>query len=108
MSKTNLIEEDMNKRCLPCIPGDHAPSRPEVSVRGRCELFVSWKPPPVPMGRINRYDLSMDGNCIYSGTDLHFCVCRLKPDTEYTFLVNIQLYRFCSHYALIIFVRTMF
>ncbi|KAK7489771.1 hypothetical protein BaRGS_00018953, partial [Batillaria attramentaria] len=50
--------------------GAHAPSKPHVQVMGRNEMHVTWDPPEVPLGRITRYDLSMNGKNIYSGTDL--------------------------------------
>ena len=70
------------------VPGAHAPSKPEVFVLGRKELQVSWKSPEVPLGRISRYDLSVNGEVVYSGTDLYYSVRRLKPDTEYIFMVR--------------------
>ncbi|GFO49572.1 usherin, partial [Plakobranchus ocellatus] len=68
--------------------GAHAPSKPHVQVLGRNEVHVSWDPPEVPMGRITRYDVSMNGKIIYSGTDLSVGARRLTPDTEYTFIVT--------------------
>lgn len=68
--------------------GAHAPSKPEVTVRGRNEMHVAWKAPEVPLGRITRYDVTMNGEVIYSGTDLHYVARRLKPDTDYTFIVS--------------------
>ncbi|RUS79908.1 hypothetical protein EGW08_012346 [Elysia chlorotica] len=68
--------------------GAHAPSKPHVQVLGRNEVHVSWEPPEVPMGRITRYDVSMNGKIIYSGTDLSVGARRLTPDTEYTFIVT--------------------
>ena len=58
-----------------------------MTVRGRFELHVSWKPPEVPLGKITRYDVKMNGEVIYSGMDLHVDARRLRPDTEYTFTV---------------------
>ncbi|XP_070176149.1 uncharacterized protein [Littorina saxatilis] len=68
--------------------GAHAPSKPHVQVIGRNEMHISWEPPEVPLGRITRYDLSMNGKGIYSGMELSFAAHRLTPDTEYTFLVT--------------------
>ena len=70
------------------ILGAHAPSKPDVIVRGRKEMHVTWKPPEVPLGRINRYDLTMNGECVYSGMELHYTLHRLKPDKEYVFVVS--------------------
>ena len=71
------------------ISGAHSPSKPEVLVRGRSEIYVSWRSPEVPQGKLNRYDLLMNGDVIYSGTDLHHTALRLRPDTEYTFIVSV-------------------
>ena len=70
------------------ISGMHAPAKPDVSVRGRCELHVTWHPPVAPLGRITRYDLAVDGEIVYSGTDLQYTIRRLKPDTDYTLTVR--------------------
>jgi hypothetical protein len=59
-----------------------------VTVLGRHALAVSWRAPEVPLGRITRYDVLMNGAVIYSGTDLNCVAQRLKPDTEYKFLVS--------------------
>nr|XP_022325273.1 uncharacterized protein LOC111125594 isoform X4 [Crassostrea virginica] len=67
--------------------GAHAPSKPHVQVLGRNELHVTWEPPEVPLGRITRYDVLMNGKIIYSGTELSYAVRRLTPDTEYSFVV---------------------
>ncbi|BFZ20443.1 hypothetical protein BsWGS_23482 [Bradybaena similaris] len=68
--------------------GTHSPSKPQVQVLGRSEVHVSWEPPQLPQGRITRYDVSMNGKVIYSGTELSCSVHRLTPDTEYTFVVT--------------------
>ncbi|CAG5115519.1 unnamed protein product, partial [Candidula unifasciata] len=68
--------------------GTHAPSKPQVQVLGRSEVHVSWEPPQLPLGRITRYDVSMNGKIIYSGTELSCSVHRLTPDTEYCFVVT--------------------
>ncbi|XP_048773172.1 uncharacterized protein LOC125678626 isoform X3 [Ostrea edulis] len=67
--------------------GAHAPSKPHVQVLGRNELHITWEPPEVPLGRITRYDVLMNGKIIYSGTDLSYTVRRLTPDTEYSFVI---------------------
>lgn len=67
--------------------GAHAPSKPHVNVIGRNELYVSWGPPEVPLGRLNRYDVIMNDKIIYSGNDLNLPVRRLIPDTEYSFVI---------------------
>ncbi|XP_060068103.1 uncharacterized protein LOC132548269 [Ylistrum balloti] len=68
--------------------GAHAPSKPHVQVIGRNEIHITWDPPEVPLGRITRYDLIMNSQCIYSGTDLSFTARRLTPDTEYAITVT--------------------
>ncbi|KAL8562936.1 hypothetical protein ACOMHN_004628 [Nucella lapillus] len=68
--------------------GAHAPPKPHVQVIGRHEMHITWEPPEVPLGRITRYDLSMNGKGVYSGMDLAFAALRLTPDTEYTFVVT--------------------
>ncbi|XP_052214678.1 uncharacterized protein LOC127833449 isoform X2 [Dreissena polymorpha] len=67
--------------------GAHAPSKPHINVVGRNELYVSWGPPEVPLGRLNRYDVIMNDKIIYSGNDLNLPVRRLTPDTEYSFVI---------------------
>ena len=69
--------------------GAHAPSKPHVQVIGRHEMHINWEPPEVPLGRITRYDLSMNSKTVYSGMELSFAALRLTPDTEYTFVVGL-------------------
>ncbi|CAL1540802.1 unnamed protein product, partial [Lymnaea stagnalis] len=68
--------------------GAHVPGKPVVQVLGRNEMHVSWDAPQVPMGRITRYDVSMNGQIFYSGTELTCSAHRLTPDTDYTFIVT--------------------
>ncbi|XP_071156062.1 uncharacterized protein [Mytilus edulis] len=68
--------------------GAHAPSKPHVQVIGRNELHITWEPPEQPLGKINRYDLSMNNKVLYSGTDHAFTARRLTPDTEYNVVVT--------------------
>ena len=78
--------------CIYCyfiLSGAHAPAKPEVTVRGRNELHVSWKPPENPLGKTTRYDVRLNGEVMYSGMDLHYVVRRLKPDTEYVVTVRV-------------------
>ena len=79
--------------------GAHAPTKPEVTVRGRFELHISWKPPEVPLGKITRYDVKMNGEIIHSGMELHYDVRRLRPDTEYVFTVSAAIERARSCYV---------
>ena len=59
-----------------------------MQVIGRNEMHITWDPPEVPLGRITRYDLSMNGRGVYSGMELSFSAHRLIPDTDYTFVVS--------------------
>lgn len=66
-------------------------------MKGRNEVHLAWEPPEVPLGRITRYDIIVNGKCMYSGTDLNYTVHRLTPDTEYSFIVsNILFSDFCE------------
>lgn len=69
--------------------GAHAPEKPSISILGRHELHVSWNPPENPLGKINRYDITVNGKVQYSGTDLSSKLTRLHPDTEYQITVRI-------------------
>ena len=59
-------------------------------MRGRFELYISWKPPEVPLGKITRYDVKVNGDTMYSGMALHYDACRLRPDTEYAITVSVE------------------
>ncbi len=41
--------------------GQHAPPKPNLHAVGRNEILVQWDPPEEPLGRINYYEVSMDG-----------------------------------------------
>ena len=71
-----------------CGLGDTLPEKPTFGLIGRKELLVRWQPPQVITGKLNRYDLNMNGKCVYSGLANEFQVCLLKPDTEYKFEVR--------------------
>jgi hypothetical protein len=68
--------------------GDIIPDRPTFGPIGRREILVKWTHPQVLAGKLNRYDLLMNGKCIYSGMALEYQVSLLKPETEYKFEVN--------------------
>lgn len=68
--------------------GAHAPSKPNLHVIGRNEIHVSWDAPEVPLGKITKYELNMNGKQIFMGMEMSFTSRRLKPDTEYTFTVS--------------------
>ncbi|KAJ8038844.1 Usherin [Holothuria leucospilota] len=67
--------------------GKHAPGKPSLTVLGRSEIQVTWAPPDNPLGRLHRFELTLNGKVIYSGRDLSYTVRRLTPDTEYIFTV---------------------
>lgn len=83
--------------------GDIIPERPTFGPVGRREILVKWTHPQVLAGKLNRYDLLMNGKCIYSGMALEFQVSLLKPDTEYKFEVKFDsLYKsfFLAYYLI--------
>jgi hypothetical protein len=65
------------------------PEKPTFGLVGRKEILVRWSPPKV-ITKLNRYELIMNGKCIYSGISQEFQVIMLKPDTEYKFEVNLN------------------
>ncbi|XP_071822015.1 uncharacterized protein [Apostichopus japonicus] len=67
--------------------GKHAPSKPSLTVLGRSEIQVTWAPPDNPLGRLHRFELTLNGKVIYSGRDLSYNVRRLTPATDYVFTV---------------------
>ncbi|XP_022088971.1 uncharacterized protein LOC110978344 isoform X2 [Acanthaster planci] len=67
--------------------GKHAPGKPNLTVRGRSEIHVTWTPPEFPLGRLHRFELTQNGKVIYSGTELSYTAHRLTPNTEYKFTV---------------------
>jgi hypothetical protein len=75
-------------RCSTCSLGDVTPDRPNFGLIGTREVLVRWQPPEVVTGKLTRYELSMNGKCIYSGVALEHQVTMLKPDTEYRFEVR--------------------
>jgi len=54
---------------------------------GRNEILIQWNPPEQPLGRINYYEVTQDGEVIYSGIERTCTSRRLQPNTEYTFKV---------------------
>ena len=72
-----------------CEIGDLAPEKPTFGSVGRREMFIKWGPPQVISGKLNKYDLIMNGKCVYSGMALEYQITMLKPDTEYKFEVRI-------------------
>ncbi|XP_067940759.1 uncharacterized protein [Watersipora subatra] len=81
--------EAASLECTTADLGDHCPGKPSLTVMGRSEINVAWTAPQVPLGRITRYDVAMNGKVIHSGTDLHCTARHLSPNTEYTFIVTV-------------------
>lgn len=77
-------------RASTCHLGDILPEKPVFGLIGRREILIRWQPPQVITGKLNRYDLNMNGKCIYSGVALEYQVGMLKPDTEYKFEVALD------------------
>ena len=67
---------------------DHAPSRLMVVVLGRHELHISWGTPLVPLGRLFNYELRMNGDVAYLGTERVHTARRLAANTAYTCTVT--------------------
>ncbi|XP_073242775.1 uncharacterized protein [Porites lutea] len=66
----------------------HAPPKPVVQVLGRHEMLISWESPPKPLGRINSFEVRVDGMVIYNGVEKSCTAKSLKPNTEYTITVS--------------------
>lgn len=77
-------------RVSTCNLGDVIPERPTFGMIGRREILVRWQPPQVITGKLNRYELFMNGKCVFSGVAQEFQVGMLKPDTEYKFEVQFK------------------
>lgn len=86
-STTKGKGEKASIRGSTCSLGDIMPDKPTFGLIGRREILIRWQPPQVITGKLNRYDLHMNGKCIYSGVALDYQVSMLKPDTEYKFEV---------------------
>jgi hypothetical protein len=71
-----------------CSLGDITPEKPSFPMVNKREIMVRWGPPQVITGKLNRYELIMNGKCVYSGISLEFQVSLLRPDTEYRFEVS--------------------
>ena len=79
--------EKATLRASTCDLGDTIPDKPIFGPIGRREILVKWAPPQVLAGKLNRYDLLMNGKCVYSGLALETQISLLRPDTEYKFEV---------------------
>ncbi|XP_041915616.1 uncharacterized protein LOC121680347 isoform X2 [Alosa sapidissima] len=67
---------------------DHAPSVLTVVVLGRHELHVCWGAPLAPLGRLFNYELRMNGDVAYLGTERVHTARRLASNTAYTCTVT--------------------
>lgn len=65
--------------------GDVLPEKPYFGLIGKREILIRWQAPQVITGKLNRYELLMNGKTIYSGISCEYQVTMLKPDTEYRF-----------------------
>jgi hypothetical protein len=70
--------------------GDSIPAPPTFSVIGRREIHIKWQPPEVISGRLTRYELVCNGQCIYAGTEQEHHATMLKTDTEYVMEVIVM------------------
>ncbi|KAI7813022.1 hypothetical protein IRJ41_013808 [Triplophysa rosa] len=67
---------------------DHAPSALTLVVLGRHELQINWRAPAVPLGRLFKYELSVNGCVAYVGTERVYTARRLSANTAYTCIVT--------------------
>ena len=49
------------RACCVFFIASHAPPKPVVQVLGRHELMIQWDSPPKPLGRINSFEVRVDG-----------------------------------------------
>ncbi|XP_063067196.1 uncharacterized protein LOC134458698 [Engraulis encrasicolus] len=66
----------------------HAPCALTVAVLGRHELHISWGAPLSPLGRLFNYELRMNGQVAYLGTERFHAARRLAASTAYTCTVT--------------------
>lgn len=67
--------------------GPHSPQRLRFLVVGRHEVQLTWDPPQHIVGKLTRYEVSVNRRVVFSGVDTLCSVQRLKPNTEYKFVV---------------------
>ncbi|XP_056600847.1 uncharacterized protein LOC130418780 isoform X2 [Triplophysa dalaica] len=67
---------------------DHAPSALTLVVLGRHELQINWRAPAVPLGRLFKYELSLNGCVAYVGTERAHTARRLSANTAYACIVT--------------------
>lgn len=78
------------------IPDDLAP--PTVDEVGPAFLLVSWSPPGVPNGDIVLYNLTLDGEVVFSTTEdeRSYRITGLRPFTQYSLAVVACTVRGCG------------
>ncbi|XP_051951806.1 uncharacterized protein LOC127621996 [Xyrauchen texanus] len=67
---------------------DHAPSSLTIAVLGRHEIQINWRAPVVPLGRLFKYELSLNGCVTYLGTERAYTARRLSANTAYTCIIT--------------------
>ncbi|XP_051516003.1 uncharacterized protein LOC127419023 [Myxocyprinus asiaticus] len=67
---------------------DHAPSSLTIAVLGRHEIQINWRAPVVPLGRLFKYELSLNGCVVYLGTERAYTARRLSANTAYTCIIT--------------------
>lgn len=67
---------------------DHAPSALTLVVLGRHELQINWRAPAVPLGRLFKYELSLNGRVAFVGKERAHTARRLSANTAYTCVVT--------------------
>ena len=68
----------------------NATSKPSVVVLSDQELFVTWQRPARLLGRLVRYDLIVNSEVVYSGTDTKYTVKSLTGGEMYEVMVSFS------------------
>ncbi len=68
------------------VPG--AVRAPRLTVITAYAIRIEWQPPVISNGIVIRYELYMDNNAIYNGTDMSYVISNLRPYSSYTFHVT--------------------
>ena len=66
----------------------NATSKPSVVVLSDQELFVTWQRPACLLGRLIRYELIVNGEKVYSGTDTKYTIKSLTGGEMYDIMVS--------------------
>jgi len=66
----------------------NASTKPSVVALSDQELFVNWKRPPRLLGHLVRYDLIVNGEVVYGGTDTKYTVKSLTNCQKYEVIVS--------------------